>query len=53
MKTMTIAAVMALLVAIPLILGKKGLQSIRTVSNNGEMAPINDNQRYDIEDFLT
>ncbi len=53
MKTMTITAVMALLVAIPLILAKKRIQLIRTVNSKGETAPVNDNQRYDIEEFLT
>jgi len=53
LKTMTITAVMAVLVAIPLILGRKRLQSIRTKNEEDQTASIDNNQRYDIEEFLT
>jgi len=53
MKTVAITAVMALLVAIPLILRKKRLQPIQINRENGEARPGDENRRYAIDDFLT
>ena len=47
MKTATLTALMALLVAIPLMLKKK------TDDRNRESAISNDDQRYAIDEFLT
>ena len=53
MKTATITAVMALLVAIPLILKKKRLTPLEIDNLGNETAPSDENERYAIDDFLT
>lgn len=53
MKTVAFTAMMALLVTIPLILGKRKLQAIRVKGEKEGTAPSDENQRYDIDDFLS
>ncbi len=53
MKAMTLTAVMALLVAIPFIIGKKRLQPIQVNGENAGTELTDENLRYDIDDFLT
>lgn len=53
MKTVTLTAVMALLVAISLILKKKRLTSVKIDNLGNEAVPSDENERYAIDDFLT
>ena len=53
MKTMTITAVMALLVVVPLVLKKKRLTPVKTDNLGNEATSSDENERYAIDDFLT
>ena len=53
MKPMTLTALMALLVAIPLILKKKRPTPVKIDNLGNETAPSDENERYAIDDFLS
>ena len=53
MKTLTFTAVMALLVAIPLIFKKKTLTPVKIVNPKNDHKQSAQNERYAIDDFLT
>ena len=53
MKTVTLTALMALIVAIPVLLNKKKLVPIKIDSSKNEAASSDENRRYSIDDFIT
>lgn len=53
MKAGTITAAMALLLAIPLILGKRKLPAGPNENGNGEIIPSDETRRYAIDEFLS
>ena len=53
MKTVTLTAVMALLVTIPILLKRARVQPVDTNGETSETAPSDENQRYAIDEFMT
>jgi|GEM_PF-4670425 hypothetical protein len=53
MKTMTITALMALLVAIPFIVRKKAPQAATASHSDSSAVMTDEDLRYAIDDFLT
>lgn len=53
MKTMTLTAVMALLVALPFMIRRKRLELVVAGSKDMSLTIMDETRRYAIDDFLT